>query len=279
MSRSTLLAAAVALALITVGVVITRQTTGSWLPTRGNHAGPPAAMTPGRDVTLSFSDHPQPAPVLQVTSLEGTPVDAASWRGKVVFVNFWATWCGPCREEIPALLALQEQYADQLMILGLSIDTVPPAEVQKFAAQFKLNYPVAMSTSQIEDAFGGVSAVPVTFVIDPEGRVVKRHVGMINPQVAEHEIRALTKLPTEAKVTYVKDTRTATLGNAAYATEIPGVDMSALTPTQKEAALKRLNAEKCTCGCGLTLAQCRINDPDCEVSLPLAKTIVAGIAK
>jgi len=276
MSRSTILAAVVALTLLTSGIVITRQTTGFWLPTRGSHAGPPAAMTPGRDVTITFSDHPQPAPAMKLTSLDGAPIDAEAWRGKVVFVNFWATWCGPCREEIPALLALQEQYADQLMILGLSIDTVAPAEVKAFASQFKLNYPVAMSTSPIEEAFGGVSAVPVTFVIDPEGRVVKRHVGLINPQLAEHEVRALSKLPTDATVTYVKDSGPLLLSNAAYATEIPGVDLTKLTPPQREAALKRLNAEKCTCGCGLTLAQCRINDPDCEVSLPLANAIAAG---
>jgi thiol-disulfide isomerase/thioredoxin len=175
MRRSTLFAVAGALALLTVAIGATRWVTGSFLPPGATQSGPPPAITSGRDVTLVFTDRPQPSPVIALTDLEGKPVDIAAWRGKVVLVNFWATWCGPCREEIPALLAIQEHYRDQVAILGLSIDTKPAAEVRQFAAEFKLNYPVAMSNEEIEKGFGGVSAVPVTFVIDPEGRVVQHH--------------------------------------------------------------------------------------------------------
>jgi cytochrome c biogenesis protein CcmG/thiol:disulfide interchange protein DsbE len=279
MRRSTFVIVVVGLGLLLVGAAVTRHLTGSWLPTAGPRTGPPPALTSGRGVKLTFTDHPQPAPEIALADLDGRPVNVADWKGKVVLVNFWATWCGPCVEEIPALEALQEHYRDQLVILGLSIDTKPAAEVKQFAARLKVNYPVAMSTEAIERALGGVSAVPVTFLIDPEGRVVQRHVGLINPTVTEHEIRTLAKLPTEATVSYAKDTGQLLLGNAAYATEIPGLDLSKLTSAQRETALKQLNADHCTCGCGLTLAQCRINDPDCTVSLPLAQDVVKKIAK
>lgn len=91
-------------------------------------------------------------------------------------------------------------------------------------------------------------------------------------------MRALAGLPTDATVTRVRDTGQVLLSNAACATEIPGVDLTSLTTAQRETALKRLNTEKCTCGCGLTLAACRINDTTCGVSLPLARQVVKAIA-
>ena len=105
-----------------------------------------------------------------------------------------------------------------------------------------------------------------------------RHMGALDPAITEHEIRALSGLPTEAKVETIKDTGQVLLSNAAYATEIPGVDLSHLTPAQKELALARMNEEHCTCGCGLTLAQCRINDDSCEFSLPAAQKVAKEAA-
>ena len=93
--------------------------------------------------------------------------------------------------------------------------------------------------------------------------------------MTEQEVRCLEPADRGQRA-MVKDTGEVLLANAAYATEIPGVDLSSLTPRQKADVLKRLNTEKCTCGCGLTLAQCRINDPSCTVSLPIAKKIAGG---
>jgi thiol-disulfide isomerase/thioredoxin len=241
--------------------------------------GPDAPLTPGRGITIELSDHPMAVPVKALTDLDGKPVSIEAARGKVVLLNFWATWCGPCREEIPTLVALQQHYADKLMIVGISIDTRPPAEVKTFASELAINYPIVMSTPEMERAFGGISSVPATFVVNRDGQIVQRHIGTLNPPVIEHEIRSLAGLPTDAVTKIVKDTGQVLLGNAAYATEIPGVDLSKLTPAQKEAALKRLNTEDCTCGCGLTLAQCRINDPTCDVSLPLAQKIAQEAAQ
>ena len=92
-------------------------------------------------------------------------------------------------------------------------------------------------------------------------------------------MRSLAGLPTNARVETVKDTGQVLLANAAYATEIPGIDLKPLSSTLRERTLKRLNEEQCTCGCGLTVAQCRINDPSCEVSLPVAKKILEDTVK
>jgi hypothetical protein len=131
-----------------------------------------------------------------------------------------------------------------------------------------------MSTRALEAQFGGITAVPSTFVVDPKGQIVARHLGLLQGPRTEHEVRALGGLPTTAKVETVRDTGQVLLANAAYATEIPGLDLTPLTATQRERTLRRLNEEHCTCGCGLTVAQCRINDPSCEVSLPVARKLL-----
>ena len=107
---------------------------------------------------------------------------------------------------------------------------------------------------------------------------MQKHVGVLNPHVTELEVRALAGLPIDAVVETFDDTGEVWLANATHATEIPGLDLSALSPDQRQAALKRLNMDSCTCGCGLTLAQCRINDTSCGVSLPLARQVVDDVA-
>jgi len=251
---------------------------GASLPRATSGGGPsPAPITSGAGVKIRFSDKPLPLPEFKLVDLDGKAIDQSAWRGKVVLLNFWATWCGPCREEIPALVALQEHYRDQVVVAGLSIDE-PDTDVKSFLSMFQVNYLVARADENTQRSFGGISAVPATFVLDTDGKIVQRHIGMINPTTIEHEIRSLSGLPTDATVERVMDTGQVLLANAAYATEIPGVDLTKLSAKQKETALTRLNTEHCTCGCGLTLAQCRINDPGCTISLPAAQKLVQSIA-
>lgn len=246
-------------------------------------ATPAAAQTeaPGAGVKVVLSDKPLPLPAFTLTDLDGKAIDQRAWKGKVVLLNFWATWCGPCRAEIPDLIALQNKYRGQLVIVGLSVDAGQSAnaDVKKFVTEHQMNYPVAIVDERIEKLFGGVSSIPSTFVLDTDGRMVQRHIGTLNASVTEQEVRALAKLPTAAEVSVVHDTGQVLKANAAYATEIPGVDFAGLTPAQKTEALKRMNTETCTCGCGSTIAGCRIDDPTCETSLPLAKKIVEEIRK
>jgi thiol-disulfide isomerase/thioredoxin len=239
-------------------------------------AAAPIASGPTSSATgaLQFLSDATTVPDVSMTDLDGRPLSSASWRGKVTIVNFWATWCPPCRAEIPDLIALQKKYGDRLQIIGISQDEDGPDVVRKFVAQQQMNYPIVMSTPAIEKAFPGIYALPTSFIIGPDGKIMQKHVGMLNAQLTERETRALAGLDTNVKIEYVEDETKALIRNAAQATKIPGINLDQLTPAQKAYALKRLNEEKCTCGCGLTLAACRINDPNCAFSLPLAQKIV-----
>ena len=227
--------------------------------------------------TIRFVKDPQLAPSLNLTDLDGNPLSSADWHGKVVLLNFWATWCAPCRAEIPDLIRLQEKYADQFLVVGLSTDVDPPNKVKAFAQEMKINYPVAMAPPDIEAKFGGVFGLPTSFILDTEGRIVQKHIGLLDPALYEIEIRALLNLPVQANVERFEDTGQVLLANAKNATEYPGIDLSKLNAEQKKAAQRLLNENECTCGCGLTVVQCLVNDSSCVVSKEMAAKAVEGL--
>jgi thiol-disulfide isomerase/thioredoxin len=230
----------------------------------------------GGPLTLRLLSTPMPVKAFTATDLAGRTISSESWRGKVTIVNFWATWCPPCRAEIPDLIALQEKYGDQLQVIGISQDETGPEIVRQFVKEHGINYPIVMSTPEIEQVFTGIYALPTSFVIDRDVKVVAKHVGLLNPQVTEAETRLLAGLSVDATVQYVEDETKALIKDAAQATRIPGIDLDHMSPAARAATLTQLNAESCTCGCGLTLAACRINDPTCSISLPLAQKIAAN---
>jgi len=214
---------------------------------------------------------------ITVKTIDGKDLSLASLRGKVVIVNFWATWCPPCREEIPDLIALQARYPDQLQVVGVSQDEAPASMVAQFASQHRMNYPIVMDTPELERMFTNIHALPTSFVVDRDGRIAQRHVGMLNASLTETETRVLAGLETNVTIEYAEDQDKVKLENAAQANKIPGVDLSKLTPAQRTKVLQTLNSEECGCGCGQTLAQCRIEDPNCTVSLPAAEELVKRI--
>jgi thiol-disulfide isomerase/thioredoxin len=195
----------------------------------------------------------------------------------VVLLNFWATWCGPCRAEIPDLIALQEKYAGKLQIIGLTVDEDDAKVVKEAVARTGINYPVAMTPPEIRIKYGGIAALPTSFVLDTQGRVVQKHEGLRDPLLYETEIRALLGLPIDARVETFEDTGQIFLAHADRASQLPGVNLSKLTPEQKQAALHRFNAEGCTCGCNFTLAQCRIYDRSCSISKGRTEKIIEEV--
>jgi len=241
-------------------------------------AAAPAEVPDGEKVTLRFFRNPAVAPAFVARDLDGRDVSSASLRGKVVLINFWATWCPPCRAEIPDLVALQEKYRDQLQIIGISEDEGGPELVRRFAAEHHVNYPIVMTTPELEKKFPGIGALPTSFVIDRDARLVQKHVGMLTAQTTEYETRHLAGLPVNVSIEEVDQTHGLKLENGAQLMSIPGVDLARLSPARRAEALQKLNAEPCTCGCDLTVAKCRVDDPSCGVSLPLARQIVARIA-
>jgi hypothetical protein len=177
------------------------------------------------------------------------------------------------------LITLQKRYGANLQIVGVSEDDDPPASVLKFAQQHGINYPIVMATPALIAAFGGVPALPTTFVIDTQSRVVEKHAGLHPIESYNLEIRALLGQPVDARIETFVDTGQLFLKNAVNATELPGVNLAGLTPVQKKAALHRLNAESCDCGCNLTISQCRVNDTECPVSDKLAAQVVKDIVR
>jgi thiol-disulfide isomerase/thioredoxin len=233
----------------------------------------------GEKVTLRFYKNPAAVPAVIMHDLDGRSITPADLRGKVTIVNFWATWCPPCRAEIPDLIALQSKYGERLQIIGISQDEGSVDGVKRFVASQQMNYPVVMMTPDLEKIFPGVSALPTSFILDREGRIVQRHVGLLNANLTELETRALAGLPVNASIEEVERGQPARLENAAQATNIPGVDLKRLSPERRAAALQKLNTEPCTCGCENTVAKCRIDDPKCGTSLPIAQRIVQEIAE
>jgi thiol-disulfide isomerase/thioredoxin len=227
---------------------------------------------------VRFAAHPQPMPAFLVNDLDGNPVSTAAWKGKVVFVNFWATWCPPCRAEIPILIDLQNRYKDRLQIVGVSVDDGDPTDVKQFVKEAGINYPIVMADRAIVKEYGGVPALPTLFVVNPDGNVVQKHEGLFSNELYEAEVRSLLALPVDATIETFEDTGQIFLKNAVLATELPNVDFTGLNPEQKKVALKRMNSETCDCGCTLTLAQCRINDTSCPISKKLAAKVVKEVA-
>src|SRR6267378_5071466 len=147
------------------------------------------------DRVIRFVRNPEAAPEFKLDSIDGKPLTLASAHGKVVLLNFWATWCGPCRAEIPDLIALQQKYKDQLQIIGLTVDDDDASMVKQVVADEHVNYPVAMASPEVRLQYGGISALPTLFVLDAQGRIVQKHEGLRNPALYETEIRALLGLP------------------------------------------------------------------------------------
>lgn len=139
----------------------------------------------------------QQAPDFQLTSLEGKSVKLSDYRGKAVVLNFWATWCGPCKVEMPWFVDLQNKYRDAgLEIVGVSMDDGNKDAVAKFAKEMGVNYTVLMGKESVGDAYGGVLGLPTTFYIDRNGKITNSVAGLISKSEIEDHIK--TALGTSA---------------------------------------------------------------------------------
>jgi len=133
----------------------------------------------------------KPAPGFTHGDLNGATVDLASFRGKVVLLNFWATWCGPCEVEMPIFAGWQSQYGPQgLQVIGISMDD-DPALARKLYAKLKLNYPSAMGDEKLGQLYGGILGLPLTYLIDRNGIVRAKLQGETDPKTIEAQLNAL----------------------------------------------------------------------------------------
>lgn len=131
---------------------------------------------------------PALAPDFPLPDLSGKEVTLSSFRGKVVLLDFWATWCQPCREEIPHFVKLQDEYRAQgLQIVGVSMDD-GPEPVRDFYRQFKMNYVVVMGNAKVGELYGGVLGLPIAVLIGRDGRIYSKHIGSANMATLEKEV-------------------------------------------------------------------------------------------
>jgi DsbE subfamily thiol:disulfide oxidoreductase len=134
----------------------------------------------------------QPAPAWQLKDLEGKAVSSGDFKGKVVVLNFWATWCPPCRQEIPDFIALQKEYGSRgLTFVGVALDEEGASAVKPFAKDAGINYPLVIGDEKAVTAYESIEVVPTTYVIDRNGIVISRHIGSLSKAEMEQEIKPM----------------------------------------------------------------------------------------
>jgi thiol-disulfide isomerase/thioredoxin len=177
-------AAALSLALLTLPLI--RNGRGS-LVTQGGTGANPAA--PNGKPACDVEGRAKYDFVLK--NEYNVPVKMTDYKGKVVILNFWATWCGPCKVEIPSFVELYAKYKDKgLVVVGVSIDD-SPEQLQSFMKEFRMNYPVLQMKPEVEDFWGPFYGYPTTFVIARDGSICTKHLGPITKEQGEQEIKSL----------------------------------------------------------------------------------------
>jgi cytochrome c biogenesis protein CcmG, thiol:disulfide interchange protein DsbE len=148
----------------------------------GSPGEPEDAAAAGKPAKLDF----------KLKDMHGVDVRLDSFKGKVILINFWATWCGPCKAEIPSLVELQEKYADDLVVLGFSVDD-PAEKMRPYAEEYKVNYPLLVGNGRedVQNAFGPLLGIPVSVIIGRDGIIAKKHTGIATKEQFEREIQAL----------------------------------------------------------------------------------------
>ncbi len=182
------LTAAVGVAVLTVPLLMDERssapaaaTTELDVPSLASSRGPVCKAHAAGNLDFTLKD------------INGAPVHLADYKGKVVLLNFWATWCGPCKVEIPEFAQVYSEYKDQgFVILGvLANDTPTKDQLQSFMAEYKMTYPVLFSNDRIESAFGSVWALPTSFLIGRDGSVCAKQLGPASREDVERAIKAL----------------------------------------------------------------------------------------
>jgi peroxiredoxin len=143
-----------------------------------------------KSVTLVGDVRGIPAPDFELASLDGRKVKLSDYRGKAVLLNFWATWCSPCKVEMPWFVDLQKKYGnDGLVVLGVAMDDSDNSKIAQFASEMGVNYPVLLGTDKVSEQYGNVQFLPTTFYIDREGRIIGKGTGLLGRGEIEENIQ------------------------------------------------------------------------------------------
>lgn len=165
-------------------------------PTDSTAAAAPEAPRAAPVLAKPAAVLPKPAPSWRLKDVDGNWVSSDQFKGKVVVLDFWATWCPPCRTEIPGYVVLQKKYAaDGLVIIGVSVDTDGPVPVKKFMKDFGINYPIVMGDDDILAAYSPIRGYPTTFIIDRDGLIRNTKLGRKPAAIFEKDVLEVLKPP------------------------------------------------------------------------------------
>lgn len=132
------------------------------------------------------------APDFTLKTADGKAITLSKLKGKVVLINFWATWCGPCRAEIPGFLEVYKKYRTRnFEIIGISLDNSGWKVVNPFVEKYKIDYPIVLGDDSLVKAYGNFNAIPTTFLVDKKGNIVEEHVGYLSKEDLEKKLKPL----------------------------------------------------------------------------------------
>jgi cytochrome c biogenesis protein CcmG/thiol:disulfide interchange protein DsbE len=134
------------------------------------------------------------APDFSLKSVDGKTIKLSDYKGKVVIIDFWATWCPPCRKGIPDLISIQKSHIKDVVIIGISLDAEKTIkDVPEFVKSYGINYPIVYGDEKVVAAYGGIQGIPTAFVIDRKGNIVDKHVGLVPKETYTNKIKELLK--------------------------------------------------------------------------------------
>ena len=200
------------------------------------------------------------APSFRLTNSSGGSVTLSEYQGKVVLLDFWATWCGPCRMEIPELVALQEKYGERgLRIIGIAVDD-DPQSVREFHRSVAFNYPVALADDATQALYGGIQDLPTLFLIGRDGRVYAGYGGAVPASGLESDIRALLDARKGGPPPSIART---TVESAGLSDDLaPDMKPEQVTASRGEYAASS-SQRRCTCGCAMDRGRCGGSSQTC----------------
>jgi len=141
---------------------------------------------------VAFALAGDPAPNFKLSTMDGKSIELKSLAGKAVVVNFWATWCGPCRHEIPGMMKIYEKYkAKGLEIIGISVDRGGWKDLKPFLTKSPISYPIVLGGDEVVKAYGGIEAIPTSFFIDRKGNIVSKTVGSLEEEDFEKAVKSI----------------------------------------------------------------------------------------
>lgn len=130
-------------------------------------------------------------PDFTLQSTDGKEIKLSDYKGKIVVLDFWATWCGPCRKGIPDLISIQNEFPNEVVILGVSLDMQTKADVVPFMKKMGINYPIVYGNVEVTQLYGGIEAIPTSFIIDQKGNITAQHVGLVAKSEYTSKIKKL----------------------------------------------------------------------------------------